>query len=432
MLEPVAELDPAAVLDPVAVLDPAPVHGSAASPKNNEHRIAYLDTLRGLASVQVLLSHSMLAFFIGTAFASPSSGTLVGYLAASPLFFLFDGASAVCIFFVLSGYVLTPVFAQSRAANGAIIGSRFLRLAIPAIAGCAFSAILFQIFGGYNQAAGAVAKSWWLADGWRPSADLWFLRDALINGIVLGFQDSSIVQWFGFPAASLTSMADSYVTPLWTLSIEFYGSILVLLLARARSWTLLIFAAIILSRTYLLCFLVGHLAARFDLGGKRLWVPWPAAASAAAIGLAICLTSHFWSPEAVVNFCTRSVQFLPPCPLAKPEYLMRVYGATLFTVAIMQCAPIRTFLAHERLRALGRLSFPIYLTHWPIIFGLGSFSLVILAPWAGPRPARLIAMIISIAATIFAARWFERVDQIALRVSRAWRKQKVAVEPGAA
>jgi peptidoglycan/LPS O-acetylase OafA/YrhL len=370
----------------------------------------------------------MLAFFIGTAFASPESGTAVGYLAASPLFFLFDGASAVCIFFVLSGYVLTPVFTHSRATNGAIICSRFLRLAIPATAGCAFSAILFQIFGGYNQTAGPVAKSWWLADGWRPAADLWFLKDALINGVILGFQESSIVRWFGFPAASLASMADSYVTPLWTLSIEFYGSILVLLVARYRSWTLLILATIILGRTYLLCFLVGHVAARFDLGGKRLWVPWPAAATAAGIGMAVCLTSHFWSPQAVVKFCARSVQFLPPCPLAKPDYLMRVYGATVFTLAIMQCAPIRTFLAHDRLRALGRLSFPIYLTHWPVIFGVGSFSLLVLTPWAGARPARLLAMIISIAVTLFAATCFEPVDRIALRVSRAWRRQKVADE----
>ena len=408
------------------MLEQVAVQGSAVVSKANERRIAYLDTLRGLASVQVLLSHSMLAFFLGIAFASPSSGTLVGYLAASPLFFLFDGASAVCIFFVLSGYVLTPVFTHSQATNAAIIGSRFLRLGIPAIAGCVFSAILFQVFGGYNQAAGVIASSSWLSDGWRPSADLWIFKDALINGVILGYRDSSLAQWFGFPAASLASMADSYVTPLWTLSIEFYGSILVLLLARTRSWTLLILATLILSRTYLLCFLVGHVAARFDLGGKRLLVHWPAAAAAAALGLAVCLGSHFWIPDAVVNFCTRSAQFLPPCPLAKPEYLMRVYGAALFTVGIMQCAPIRTFLAHKRLSALGRLSFPIYLTHWPIIFGVGSFSLVLLAPWTGPRTARLLAMIISITATIFAAKCFEPVDQIALRVSRAWRKKKVA------
>jgi peptidoglycan/LPS O-acetylase OafA/YrhL len=402
------------------------VGGSADTP--TERRIHYLDTLRGVASVQVLLSHSMLAFFIGTAFASPESGTVVGYLAASPLFFLFDGASAVCIFFVLSGYVLTPVFTHSRATNGAIIGSRFLRLAIPAIAGCAFSAILFQVFGGYNQTAGPVAKSWWLAEGWRPAADLWFLKDALINGVVLGFQGSSVVQWFGFPAASLASMADSYVTPLWTLSIEFYGSILVLLVARYRSWTLLILATIILGRTYLLCFLVGHLAARFELGGRRPWVPWPAALAAAAIGMAVCLTSHFWSPRAVVQFCARSVAFLPPCPLAKPDYLMRVYGASVFTVAILQCAPIRALLAHERLRALGRLSFPIYLTHWPVIFGVGSFSLLVLTPWAGAQQARVLAMIISIAVTLFAATCFEPVDRLALRVSRAWRKPKLADE----
>lgn len=410
------------------MLDQAALQDSPTIAKSNEPRIAYLDTLRGLASIQVLLSHSMLAFFIGIAFASPSSGRLIGYLAASPLSFLSDGASAVCIFFVLSGYVLTPVFAQSRATHGAIIGSRFLRLAIPAIAGCCFSAILFQLFGGYNQTAGPVAKSWWLAEGWRPSADLWFLKDALINGILLGFQDSSIIQWFGFPAGSLASMADSYVTPLWTLSIEFYGSILVLLLARARSWTLLVLATVILGRTYLLCFIVGHVAARFDIGGKRLLVPWLGAAAAAAIGMAVCVTSHFWSPEAVVKFCARQVQFLPPCPLAKPDYLMRVYGASLFTVGIMQCEPIRKLLSHERLRALGRLSFPIYLTHWPIIFGVGSFSLLLLAPRLGPLPARLLAMIICIVVTILAAKCFEPVDAIALRVSRAWRKQKIAHE----
>ncbi len=228
-------------------------------------------------------------------------------------------------------------------------------------------------------------------------------------------------------------MEDSYVAPLWTLSIEFYGSILVLLLARSRSWTLLILATVIFSRTYLLCFLIGHVAARFDLGGKRLLVAWPMAAAAATVGLAVCLASHFWSPGLVTEFCAQSVQILPPCPLAHPDYLMRIYGASLFSIGILQCPPIRTFLAHARLRALGPLSFPIYLTHWPIIFGVGSFALVALAPWAGASPvrllaARLLALVVSIAVTIFAATYFEPVDQIALRVARAWRRRNVADE----
>ena len=401
------------------------VPSSAADAKSDDRRIPYLDTLRGLASVQVLLSHSMMAFFLGIFFASPSSGTLAGYLAATPLFFFFDGASAVCIFFVLSGYVLTPVFTHSRASNVAIIGSRFLRLAIPAIAGCAFSAILFKFFGGDNQTAGTLAHSWWLTENWRPETHLGILKDAIIDGVLLGFQDASIVQWFGFPAASLAPMPDSYVTPLWTLSIEFYGSLLVLLLARVRARTLLIVATLLLCRSYLFCFIAGHIAARFELGGKRLLLSWPLASLAAALGLGVCLISHFRSPHAVVYACSVSVRFLAPCPLAKPDYLMRVYGATLLTLGIMQCAPVRTFLQHKWLSALGRLSFPIYLTHWPIIFGLGSFSLDMLAPWAGERQARVLALIISIVATIVAALCFEPIDQFALRVSRAARKTPI-------
>lgn len=408
------------------VLDRESIQAPAGVAAPDERRLAYIDTLRGLASVQVLLSHSMLAFFTGTAMASPSSGTLIGYLAASPVYFAIDGASAVCIFFVLSGYVLTPIFTHSRATNSALIGSRFLRLGIPALAACGFSALLFQFFGGYNQTAGAVAGLQWLAEGWRPSGDLWFVKDALVNGVILGFQNSSLLQWFGLSAASLAPMGDSYVTPLWTLSVEFYGSILVLLLARSRSWTLLILAALILSRTYMLCFLAGHVAARFDLGGKRLLASWAVAAAAVAIGLAICMAGHFWSPEPVVKFCALPVQLLPPCPLSKTDYLMRVYGATIFTIGIMQCAPIRAFLARKSLSALGRLSFPIYLTHWPIIFGLGSFILVATRPWIGVIPARFLALTASIGVTVLAATYFERVDVIALRISRAWRKRDVA------
>jgi peptidoglycan/LPS O-acetylase OafA/YrhL len=369
----------------------------------------------------------MLAFFPGIALASPLSRTFLGYIAASPLFFLIDGASAVCIFFVLSGYVLTPLFTYSRATGGAHILSRFVRLGVPVLAGCAFSVVLFQIFARYAQPASMIAHSQWLAENWRPSADLWFLRDALVNGLLLGFRGASVVQWFGFPASALAPMSDSYMSPLWTLSLEFYGSILVLILTRSRSWVLLIAASIIFSRTYLLCFLAGHIAARCNLGDKRIATPWPLAAAIATLGVSVCMASHFWNPRPILEFCALPQRILPPCPTANPAYLMRIYGATAFTIAIMQCLPARAFLGQKNLRALGRLSFPLYLTHWPIIFGLGSFLLVASAPWIGPRAARCLAIVASVAITAFASVSFERVDQLALRVSRAVRERKVAL-----
>ena len=394
------------------------------APESRRKRLDYIDTLRGLASIQVLLSHTLLAFFIGAVAASPSSGTLSGYLAASPIAFLSDGASAVCIFFVLSGYVLTPLFSGSRATGSALLFSRFLRLALPAIASCAFSAALFSYFGGDNIAASTIAKSGWLAEGWRPSSDLWFLKDAVINGILLGFQGTSVAEWFGFPSAWLSPMTDSYVTPLWTLSVEFYGSVLVLWFARTRSWTVLVLAALVFSRSYMLCFLAGHVAARFQLGSKEPAAPPLATWVAIAVGIAICVSSHFWTPQAAVTFCAVSVRFLPPCPLANPSYLMRIYGATVLTVAVMQSGSLRTFLGHERLRVLGKLSFPIYLTHWPIIFGIGSATVLALAPWAGELPARLAAVVASIVVTFLAAYCFEPVDRFALRASRDARQSK--------
>ena len=92
-------------------------------------RIAYLESIRGLAALQVLLLHFLGAFAPDLVVSLPAGAGIAGYIHLSPLYFLYDGYSAIYIFFALSGYVLTPVFTHSRATNGAIIGSRFLRLA---------------------------------------------------------------------------------------------------------------------------------------------------------------------------------------------------------------------------------------------------------------------------------------------------------------
>jgi len=69
-------------------------------------RVAYLDALRGLAAAQVLLLHLATAYFPDLV-NSTDTATLSGRIHLSPLFFLYDGYSAVYIFFALSGFVLT-------------------------------------------------------------------------------------------------------------------------------------------------------------------------------------------------------------------------------------------------------------------------------------------------------------------------------------
>src|SRR3954462_3663733 len=87
-------------------------------------RLHYLDALRGVAAVQVVLLHFFTAFAPGLAMSGLDAGTLAGYVRASPLFYLYDGYSAVYIFFALSGYVLTGAFAARVDALGRALAAR--------------------------------------------------------------------------------------------------------------------------------------------------------------------------------------------------------------------------------------------------------------------------------------------------------------------
>ena len=96
-------------------------------------RIAYLESIRGLAALQVLLLHFLAAFAPDLVFSLPAGAAVAGYIHLSPLYFLYDGYSAVYIFFALSGYVLTRSFERHLAQPSSQILARVIRLGLPAI-----------------------------------------------------------------------------------------------------------------------------------------------------------------------------------------------------------------------------------------------------------------------------------------------------------
>lgn len=74
---------------------------------SDSKRIEYLDSIRGLAALFVLLSHT------AGAFAWPATyGAVLRWPFIS---ILFEGKEAVCMFFVLSGYVLSKPYVSSPA-----------------------------------------------------------------------------------------------------------------------------------------------------------------------------------------------------------------------------------------------------------------------------------------------------------------------------
>jgi peptidoglycan/LPS O-acetylase OafA/YrhL len=126
-------------------------------------RIAYLESIRGLAALQVLLLHFLAAFAPDMVYALPAGAAIAGAIHLSPLYFLYDGYSAVYIFFALSGYVLTRSFECNLANPPSQILGRVIRLGLPAVAAVLVAAAVMLVFGRPNVAAGELSGSTWFA-----------------------------------------------------------------------------------------------------------------------------------------------------------------------------------------------------------------------------------------------------------------------------
>jgi peptidoglycan/LPS O-acetylase OafA/YrhL len=90
-------------------------------------RITYLDGLRGVACMQVVASHYAAAFY-------PAMVLKLRFLTA--------GSTAVAVFFLISGFVLTSSFEMSAASRVILVLRRLLRLAVPAMVSVAIAAVL--------------------------------------------------------------------------------------------------------------------------------------------------------------------------------------------------------------------------------------------------------------------------------------------------
>src|SRR6202043_3787202 len=126
-------------------------------------RIAYLESIRGVAALQVLLLHFLAAFAPDLVYSLPAGAAIAGYIHLSPLYFLYDGYSAVYIFFALSGYVLTRAFERHLARPSSQILARIVRLGLPAIAATLVAALVMLMFGKPNVPAGELSGSVWFA-----------------------------------------------------------------------------------------------------------------------------------------------------------------------------------------------------------------------------------------------------------------------------
>jgi peptidoglycan/LPS O-acetylase OafA/YrhL len=367
-------------------------------------RVKYLDGLRGLAAMQVVIHHYTLAFL--------NDNNLLGFVR--------NGNFAVYIFFLISGFVLTFSFEKDPLGVSHNLARRLIRLGLPIAAAALFATSLLWMMHRFGKQAAAISGSQSLFE-YSIFPSLWDVV-AETSGLrmLTGFYDTTI---FRGAAHYLPTIIHTVDPPMWTLHIELWGSILVMLLVYFRTKAASLYPWIVLLMLLvtgvhpLNLFGVGHLVAtHLDRIPKRLLhsrLSLIIGSLAFAFGIYLAATADppaIWRFTSLLNL---SVFHQPPLIL-KDEV-----GAVMVFIAIMFIAPVRHVLQFKTLVWLGKMSFSLYLVHYPIIVTIGSIIFVSVAYHIDVTGAAAVSFCVGIMITMTVAFFFEKyVDHPAILLSR--------------
>lgn len=351
-----------------------------------------LEALRGVASLMVCVFHAMHVF------AGDPRPALIDAL----LLFAFNPAAAVMFFFVLSGYVLGGSL-ERDAAIAPYLARRLFRLVPPFAAAVLFAFACERLLSLEPAPSGLTPgfqRLFWPQPTWD---DLWqnlLLGSNRVNG------------------------------PTWTLYPELLGSLMLPFVVAAhgmieRRWRWGLFAAITILlaigpyRTllwfYFGCFLVKEFAALLA-GRQQLAV---VAFICGLAGLEIAGTyNEFYTAGIVV-----------PSAIA----------ASLMIGAVVSSRDMLRWTMIAPLRFLGRISFSLYLVHWPIFYvctlvAIDCGSIVPTQSW-GNLFVTVTSLMIAIGIAALSYRFVEapsiRAGKFVARVlSGMWRDRAVASTAG--
>jgi peptidoglycan/LPS O-acetylase OafA/YrhL len=369
-------------------------------------KFRYLDGLRGLAALIVVIDHFAISFFPAATDGSVQikHGAAEHLVQSTPLHILVSGNFSVCVFFVLSGFVLSSKFFRTgdKAIVVASAVKRYFRLALPVL-GCVMLAfILMSTHAFYNVQAGQLTGSTWLSSFWQFQPTF---TDALSETFRVFIRGSS-----------------NYNTVLWTMKTELIGSFLVfgflLTVGRWRYRSLVyVLLALLLIKTYYITFVLGIAICDHHYNGsdavrslmQRYWLP--------LLSLCIFLGS---SPVGTLQGTPfQYVADLVPAGMSLTT-ITHIVGAIGLVFGVVNTPLLQRLLSAKPVLYLGKVSFSLYLTHFLIIGSLSSFMFIKLAPILGYRLGFIVMAIASGLMIWLAAHLFTKyVDEPAIRLSSA-------------
>jgi peptidoglycan/LPS O-acetylase OafA/YrhL len=382
-------------------------------------KITYLDGLRGIAAINVMIMHFFIALAPAMIYGDqlPSHlGNLEHVFSSTPLGLIGAGNFSVCIFFVLSGYVLTQKFFKIRD-KSIIISSvvrRYVRLFIPVLASIVLSFLLLStgLFHYYIEAvmisAGSSSTNYW--------TNYWTFSPSIIDAL-------KQAMWGSF----FVGGEISYNPVLWTMKIEFYGSMLVFAIAflfgsqRSR-WTIYFAAAMFFFNTYYLAFIIGMVFA--DTFNSRMS---PFKTSNNMILSIILILGLFLGSYPVYNVTHDSLYgFLNNGFFQTPKITYHISGAGMIMYVLMNSRLLQNIFSYPVSVFLGKISYSLYLVHFLVISSFTSALFLFLYPVLPYSAAALTSCFCSLVLIIPLSYLFYRyVDTAGVEFSKIFYNQLV-------
>jgi peptidoglycan/LPS O-acetylase OafA/YrhL len=361
---------------------------------NSPARVDELDGLRGLLALWVAFSH---VFALSGFWENPLPG---GRL--SGLWEIFVGAGpAVDTFIILSGFAISFLLHKRHQSYGGFMRGRFFRI-YPVYLLCLAVAIGTGLITPYILQTATwketIYFSWvetLAANGNSAFGSHLFWHVTLLNGLLT--------------KDLLPGAAGTLLVPAWSITLEWQYYLVAPFLAKwVRSGAGLLAIGVVawLGIRYagpwnnpmlsffpaqLPLFLIGigsyHLYAR--LSDSPQFRP---LTSASVVALLLVAALGKWHPVALTIW---AIGF--GCILVRgSDPLSRLLGLS------------RWVLLHPLLQRLGKISFPVYLIHWPVIIAT-LFLLLRVSPGISSHLALLVLLVIAIPATIAAAEVIHRL-----------------------